>query len=261
VALAAFAPVVVHDSGDGFPLASVADARVAAPGLGQDRGPAVYGRAVPREGGGAWLQYWMFYPGQDQDRGILRTGRHEGDWELIQLRVDERGRPKEAVYAQHSGAERCPWSAVERRDGHPVVYSAHGSHASYLRAGVRDRMWPDPNDEARGGGRVVRPRVVRVSAESPAWMRWPGRWGGARARWWVPGEQSSPHGPAFQPDGRWSDPEGWANAARDCQAHCNRVGECDGGETALGAGGVAAVAGAAVLGLRRRRRRRDRPRA
>jgi hypothetical protein len=102
---------------------------------------------------------------------------------------------------------------------------------------------------------------VRVSAESPAWMRWPGRWGGARARWWVPGEQSSPHGPAFQPDGRWSDPEGWANAARDCQAHCNRVGECDGGETALGAGGVAAVAGAAVLGLRRRRRRRDRPRA
>jgi MYXO-CTERM domain-containing protein len=173
------------------------------------------------------------------------------------LRVNGRGRPKEAVYAQHSGAERCQWSVVERRGGHPLVYAARGSHASYLRAGVRDRMWPDPNDEARGRGRVVRPRIVRVSADSPAWMRWPGRWGHARARWWVPGEQSSPQGPAFQPDGRWSDPEGWADAARDCQAHCDRVDECDGGETALGAGGAAALVGVAAVGWRRRRRRRD----
>ena len=190
--------MVVHDSGEQFPLGSVADARVEAPDRGHDRGPTVYGRAVPRDGGGAWLQYWMFYPAQDQDRGLLRTGRHEGDWEMVQLRVDRRGRPREAVYAQHSGAERCPWSAVERRGGHPVVYAARGSHASYLRAGVRDRMWPNPNDEARGRGRLVRPRIVRVTAESPAWMRWPGHWGNARARWWVPGEQSSPRGPAFQ---------------------------------------------------------------
>ena len=170
-----FAPVVVHDSGERFPLGSVADARVEVPDRGDDHGPTVYGRAVPRDGGGAWLQYWLFYPGQDQDRGILRTGRHEGDWELIQVRLDAGGRPKEAVYAQHSGAERCQWSLVERRGGQPLVYAAHGSHASYLRAGVRDRMWPDPNDEARGRGRVVRPQLVRVSADSPAWMNWLGR--------------------------------------------------------------------------------------
>jgi LPXTG-motif cell wall-anchored protein len=247
--------VVVHDSRERFPLESVAAAQVTAPGRGDDRRPTVYARAARREGGGAWLQYWLFYPGQDQDRGILRTGRHEGDWELVQLRVDGRGLPREAVYAQHSNAERCAWSAVERRGGHPVVYAAHGSHASYLRAGVRDRMWPDPNDQADGRGRVVLPRVVRVSAKSPAWMRWPGRWGAARARWWVPGEQSSPRGPAFQPEGRWSDPEGWADAARDCQADCDRVDECDDGETALGVGGIAALAGAGGLAWRRRRRR------
>jgi hypothetical protein len=77
-ALGAFAPVVVHDSGERFPLGSVADARVEVPGRGRDRGPSVYGRAVPRGAGGAWLQCWLFYPAQDQDCGILRTGRHEG---------------------------------------------------------------------------------------------------------------------------------------------------------------------------------------
>jgi hypothetical protein len=234
--------VVVHDAQERAPLSSVGD-----------HGRAAYARAVPRDGGGAWLQYWLWYPRQDQDRGVVRTGRHEGDWEMVQFRVDARGRPRDAVYAQHSGAERCPWSTVERRDGRPLVYAANGSHASYLRAGTRDRMWPDPNDEADGRGRVVRPRVVHVSADSPAWMRRPGRWGGARARWWIPGEQDSPRGPAFQPQGRWSDPEGWADSARGCKAGCDDVGECDGAETALGAGGAAALVGAGLLTWRRRR--------
>ncbi len=88
----------------------------------------------------------------------MRTGRHAGDWEMVQYRLDGAGRPVEAVYAQHSGAERCDWTVVEQRDGHPVVCSARGSHASYLRAGVRDRTFPDPNDEADGRGTVVRPR-------------------------------------------------------------------------------------------------------
>ena len=245
---------MVHDSRERLPISSVAAARVAAPGRGDDRGPAVYARATRRDDGGAWLQYWLFYPGQDQDRGIVRTGRHEGDWEMIQIRLDGRGRPREAVYAQHSSAERCAWPAVERRGGHPVVYVAHGAHGSYVRAGTRDRMWPDPNDEADGRGRAVRPTVVRVSAHSPAWMSWPGRWGGARARWWVPGEQDSPRGPAFQPQKRWSDPDAWAESARDCQAECDRVGECDSAEKALGAGGAAALFGTVAFVWGRRRR-------
>ena len=101
------------------------------------------------------------------------------------------------MYAQHSGAERCG-RRVERRGGRPVVYVANGSHAAYFHAGTRDRMWPDPNDEADGRGDVQRPRVVRISEDSPAWMRDRAPWGGARASW-VPFEQSSPRGPAFQP--------------------------------------------------------------
>jgi hypothetical protein len=256
IALAAHAPVVVHDSRERFPLTSVAAAPVAVPGIGGDHRAAAYGRVAPAAHDGTWLQYWLFYRAQDQDRGIVRTGRHTGDWEMVQFRLDRRGRPIQAVYAQHSGAERCSWSSVRMRNGRPVVYVARGAHASYLRPGIRDRTWPDPNDEADGRGSVVRPRLVRVTHASPAWMRWPGRWGHARARWWVPGEQDSPVGPAFQGQGRWSDPDGWAAAARTCRMSCDEVGECDWRENVMGAAGVAAVIGAVGIALTRHRRRR-----
>ncbi|MDP9384547.1 MAG: hypothetical protein M3P50_04830, partial [Actinomycetota bacterium] len=136
--------------------------------------------------------------------------------ELAQYRLDARGRPVEAVLAQHSGAERCPWREVARHDGHPVVFVANGSHAAYLRPGVRDRTWPDPNDEADGAGRVVRPAVEPIDARSPAWMRWPGRWGASRAARWNPAEQDSPRGPVHQP-ARW-DPERFAREAAPCRA-------------------------------------------
>ena len=52
--------------------------------------------------------------------------------------------------------------------------------------------------------RRVRPTVLAIGAATPRWMTWPGRWG-ASAGGWVPGEQPSPRGPAFQP-ARWVDP-------------------------------------------------------
>lgn len=256
LALAAHTPVVVQDSRERFPLESVAAAPVRVPGIDRDRRPAVYGRVAPTADGGTWLQYWRFYRGQDQDRGIVRTGRHAGDWEMVQVRLDPGGRPVQSVYAQHSGAERCSWGMTRTQAGHPVVYAARGSHASYLRPGVRDRTAPDPNDEADGRGAMVRPLLVRVTETSPRWMRWPGLWGGARARWWVPGEQDSPPGPAFQQQGRWSDPEGWGRSARGCRAGCDELGECDWRETLLGGGGAAALAGLLSVGWLRHRRRR-----
>jgi hypothetical protein len=250
--LAAFAPVVVHDADERYPLASAA-AHAPARSDGDVR-PAAYARAVRSKRGGTWFQYFLFYAGQDQDRGVVRTGRHEGDWELVQYRVDDDGRPLEAVYAQHRGGERCGWGTVQTRDGHPIVYPAHGSHASYFRAGTRDRLWPDPNDEADGRGVVTVPAVVPVTASSPAWMSYPGLWGGARARWWIPGEQDSPHGPAFQRGRRWSDPDAFASAARSCQANCNHVNACDAPERGLTLA-FAAIPAALLLLIRRRLRR------
>jgi VPS62-like protein len=184
------------------------------PGPGR---PLVYGRAANDGEGRLWLQYWLFFTDNSQDRGILRTGRHSGDWELVQLRLGRDRRPVEATFAQHTWAEGCAWGELEHERNAPVVYVAEGSHALYPRAGRADRPWPDPNDEADGAGRRVRPPVERVGAGAPRWMAWPGRWGDDDAGW-VPGEQSSPRGPAFQPD-RWDDPGRFhATEARACGA-------------------------------------------
>jgi hypothetical protein len=175
----------------------------------------VYGRAARDGRGRLWLQYWLFFTDNPQDRGIVRTGRHTGDWELLQVRLGRRNRPIEATFAQHTWAEGCAWSDVERRGSAPVVYVANGSHALYPRAGRADRPWPDPNDEADGRGRRVRPPLQVVDARSPRWMAWPGRWG-EDGGGWVPGEQPSPRGPAFQPE-RWDDPGAFhADEARGC---------------------------------------------
>jgi hypothetical protein len=250
--LARHAPVVVHDSRETDLLTSVEAFAGRVPGV-PDRPPrpTVYGRRI-----GPWLQYWLLYPRNSQDRGVLRTGRHEGDWEMVQFRL-RGGRVVQAVYAQHSGAEACGYGEVSRSRGRPVVFAARGSHASYFVPGLRDRTWPDPNDEADGRGRRVRPRLVRIGPDAPPWMRYSGRWGASRAGW-VPGEMDSPRGPAFQPQGRWSNPTGWALIARPCtRRKCDERGECDGTETAFAAvlAGLG-VLGAGLTGRRRLRRAR-----
>jgi hypothetical protein len=162
-----------------------------------------YARRVRGSDGRTWLQYWFLYATNAQDRGIVRTGRHEGDWEVVQVALGRDGRPRDATFAQHSWAEACPWRGV--------VYVANGSHASYPRAGEHGRPWPDPDDFADGRGRAVRPEVRPFGA----WARWPGRWGRSEAAW-VPGEQSSPRGPAFQDGGPWRDPAEFHTRARPC---------------------------------------------
>jgi hypothetical protein len=249
-ALERYTPVIVHAGDEPDPLTSVRAfaGRVPAVEPGRPR-PVVYGRRA-----GRWLQYWMLFANNSQDRGLLRTGRHEGDWEMVQLRL-RGGRPVRAVYAQHAGAESCPFRWAARAGERPVVQLARGSHAAYFVTGVRDRTWPDPNDVADGEGPRVRPRLVRIGEDRPAWMRYPGRWGDTRAGW-VPGEMDSPRGPAFQGQGRWSDPDAWAAGARACtREDCDRRGECDERETVFAAvlAGLGLLA-AVLYGARRMRR-------
>jgi len=161
----------------------------------------MYGHAV-EAGGRLWLQYWLYYFYNDYNLA-LGIGLHEGDWEMVQLRMhgDE---PDVAVYAQHRQAEQRPWAEVERVPGdlrRPLVYVARGSHASYFHAGFHQtEAWYDLADGKRNAPRLA---LEIIDDDTPPWVGWPGVWGDTRAR--VGGiDQPSPRGPAAH--GSWRDP-------------------------------------------------------
>ncbi|MEU0466564.1 hypothetical protein ABZ215_21390 [Amycolatopsis sp. NPDC006131] len=76
--------------------------------------------------------YWFFY-GRNELRpaGTPVGNTHEGDWERVAVQL-RNGEPVAVTFFGH-GAEPCsvPWADLDHDDGHPVVYSAKGSHASY----------------------------------------------------------------------------------------------------------------------------------
>ena len=164
----------------------------------------MYGRAI-EVNGRLWLQYWLWYYYNDYQLA-LGFGTHEGDWELVALRMHE-DEPDVAVYAQHRYGEKRVWPQVERlpdEPDRPVVYVARGSHASYYEAGfhqteafydVADGKRPAPDLE-----------LEIVGDTTHEWLRWPGRWGDT-----VPREkkldldQNSPTGPGTKK--HWRNPD------------------------------------------------------
>src|ERR1700741_1211997 len=111
--LALLGPVLIHSSGDPSPVTSAGAFQGTVPGVGEPGGPVVYERTA-----GSWRQWWILFAENLQDRGIVRTGRHAGDWELVQVRFAG-ARPVEAVFAPALGRGAVP--LVGGRDaGRPV---------------------------------------------------------------------------------------------------------------------------------------------
>jgi hypothetical protein len=144
------------------------------------------------------LQYWYWYSydfwsGEHPPTDYVWQA-HEGDWEAVIVLLTRAGKPLLAGYSQHSCGKRRPWSRVPKSARtHPVVYVALGSHANYFRRGdqlmdLRPQCY-DPTGagilraalprvlDRMGSGRRVPTRIVRVTASSPSWMRFPGAWG------------------------------------------------------------------------------------
>ena len=142
----------------------------------------VYGHAATgSEDGRLWLAYWFFYFYNDYNLigPFIKAGLHEGDWEMIQLRLDPTGAvPDLAVYAQHTHAGQRPWNQVERVGDQPVVYPARGSHASYFSAGAH---WTGAWFDFADGKRLAPPLALQILsdvADVDGWAVWPGLWGG-----------------------------------------------------------------------------------
>jgi hypothetical protein len=177
----------------------------------------IYATATERaDRAGLWLQYWFFYTFNSKAARASNVGVHEGDWEMIQVRLDNSALPDEVTYAQHKHGQKAPWPGkgtgrdeVETIDERPVVYVALGSHASYFRRGrypiegLAALTWLI-DDVADGDGHELSDPQLRVLPhdDPPTWASWPGRWGASARE-----PFASPTGPAEQGSEKWYTPD------------------------------------------------------
>lgn len=90
--------------------------------------PFLAGVVVYAERVGAWLEYWLAWPGDPDHPGV--------DWEYAAVRVNDDDAPVELVLARHRTADRRPWARVEVDGDRPRVYVGRQKHASYFKRGI-----------------------------------------------------------------------------------------------------------------------------
>jgi hypothetical protein len=211
-------------------------------GASDEPGVTVYGRVV-KDGKSIVLQYWLFYYDNLYRYPFLPLGAiwqsHEGDWEVVNVVLTNQKRPVAVGLSEHCSGETRPWTETERRDGHPTVYVALGSHANYFEPGLhefeqeclpaqviaffQEAGLPLPADVAAPGP-VAGPKrldvqpagIATITEGSPRWVAFPGFWGeleyfSAPAPIGTVPFGTSPVGPAFHEV--WQEPlatmDGW----------------------------------------------------
>lgn len=169
-----------------------------------------YGRVVPRGEARTWLQYWLWY--YDNPKTFLGKGRHEGDWELVQVGLGPGHRPEVVTCSQHGSGETRDWARVRRARDEPdrvLVYVAPFSHANYFEPRTTYYLPAADHPTDKGPGLV--PEILPFDA----WHRWRGRWGRDRPRRGRLRALSgaSPEAPIAQRF-RWDSPSQWSDRAR-----------------------------------------------
>ncbi|MEE9586208.1 MAG: Vps62-related protein [Nitrososphaerales archaeon] len=155
------------------------------------------------------IQYWLLY--------VYNNGRlndHQGDWEVIEVFIDESGMPSKVLLSQHSAGENADWANVEKHQTtHPVVYVAQGSHANYFRS-YQGKIGIE-SDIVGNDGLVIEPENLNLLTlgergshpSDQSWLDFRGRWG-----YWGSDEEvvlgmAGPLGPVDNQDGiRWARP-------------------------------------------------------
>jgi hypothetical protein len=156
------------------------------------------------------LTYWFFYgySRPNDPRANLDLASHDGDWENIDVALTLDGKTPLAVYFYgHGNPTSKPWAEVckaglpgedctSELPGHPVVYSARSSHASYPDVGEFETHGEagTATDETGAGWRWEtweQPNGLRPVKAEP-WYGFGGSWGRAKD---VPGT-TGPLGPS-----------------------------------------------------------------
>lgn len=157
-------PVRPHEMGgrDGMFL----DLNNARRGVGGTTAP-VYFEYVPKH----YITYWMFYP---YNNGPTKQN-HEGDWERITIRLNIYNRPARVAYFGHGGHCIRLWEDAPKYHGHPIVFSARGTHASYPRAGKFPTKFGFHDTTSAGPVWPTWPKAY--NAKTRPWYGFGGAWG------------------------------------------------------------------------------------
>jgi hypothetical protein len=164
-------------------------------------GYTVYYR-VFTQGSQTILQYWMFYA---FNKGELN--QHEGDWEMVQVQL-EQGVPTKVMVSQHYSGQQASWNQVERDDTHVKIYVARGSHANYLRSysgmmGGSDRV-------GANGVMLSSSEYTLEQLQGQGWLNFAGRWGEYHGPEDDVRGRAGPFGPMYRANGQmWSSPSAW----------------------------------------------------
>ena len=160
-----------------------------------DLPPVGYHR-VERAVGLDWHQYWLWTLYNPKE--YVGFGKHEGDWEFVQIACSKDGLPVLVTASQHqTGGKREAW-AVEQREGRPIIYVACDSHANYFQPGRTIEDYAD-------GKGVVLDNIEWRTFKT--WAHWKGRWGNSTE------QGRSPSSPGRQGD-RWHRPHLFHSQAR-----------------------------------------------
>jgi hypothetical protein len=195
------------------------------------------------------LQYYLHFSASDWGFGVRGGQRHEGDWQLVQILLDEQRTPYRVTVSAHGqlaadggapGGASAVWEDIEQHDGHPVVYAGQGSHALYFTSGAQRYSTGLDVHDGRGPWAVpwiddapllladypdqrsleleALPRLSEISR--PHWLRFAGRWGQDNFPQGeddspTPSTRSGPFGPVFMSIpgfgvGPWLDPFAWS---------------------------------------------------
>jgi hypothetical protein len=170
------------------------------------------------------IVYWMFYPYNNGKRvcigayldnycpvyipftsscavprisgcvgGYSTFGNHVGDWEHVTIRFVD-GQPSQVALSQHDGGQVFNYGdpALQLSDGHPVVYSALGSHGLYRDAArhtYKTIANGDSLNDDTSAGTLWDPEaavvefspLVQPQTGSLSWLNYGGRWGNPKS--------------------------------------------------------------------------------
>ncbi len=155
------------------------------------------------------LQYYVHFFADLWGETTLAGHRHEGGWELVQLRLNAALEPQSITVSQQRqraldsgdpGSQTAAWDEIEKSARtHPAIYVGSGGHSLYLLPG--SRRYGPALEVADGLGRWHAPsnredlapifatdypdlsgyrldQLTRLAADRPTpWLRFAGRWG------------------------------------------------------------------------------------